>query len=345
MTGRRVAALAAAVALVGAGSGAALVSLDDGRRGASASDSTAPAPGDGVTSTTADVTTTTVAAVPAPVRDRSAYEGLGAWVDVYDFVPVYRKPNQSQFTPRQAVEIMADRGVQTLFLQATRLDPRSPGGIVDDRLVGEFLEEAASRGIRVVGWYLPKFGDLDADLHNLLLIRDYEFRGHRFDGIAVDIEWRADVPNSAERNRRLVELSRRLRAAVGDDALGAIVLPPVLLEVINPRYWPDFAWSELSDLYDVWLPMGYWTFRSTRSEYREGYRYTAETIRRLRANLGDPSAAVHPIGGIADAATPEDYRGFIRAADEAQAVGFSMYDLHTTHEGGWAELQRPRKVD
>lgn len=278
--------------------------------------------------------------VPPPARDRSVYEGLGAWVDVYDYAPAYRRPNDTQLSVAAAVDLMAARGVKTLFLQATRLDPRSPEGIVDRGLVGEFLQRSRSKGIRVVGWYLPKFADVDVDLRNLLLIRDFEFEGHRFDGIGVDIEWRADVASSAVRNQRMIELSRRLRAEVGSDALGAIVLPPVLLEVVNPRYWPDFAWEELADLYDVWLPMTYWTFRSTPSGYRDGYRYTEETIRRLRANLSDPSAAVHPIGGIADAASPEDYRGFMRAATEANALGVSMYDLETTHDGGWTALQR-----
>ncbi len=269
------------------------------------------------------------------------YEGLGAWVDVYDYVPVYQKPAEPQLAIPEAVEELAARGVRTLFLQATRLDPRSPEGIVDRALVGEFLQRARARGMRVVGWYLPKFADLDVDLANLLLIRDFEFHGHRFDGIAVDIEWRQDVPHSAERNRRLVQLSSRLRQAVGNDALGAIVLPPVLTEVVNPAYWPDFAWSEVAPYYDVWLPMTYWTFRTSSSGYRDGHRYTEESIRRLRANLGNPAAAVHPIGGIADAATEEDYRDFVRAARENGAVGLSMYDLRTTHERGWAALQQP----
>ncbi len=298
------------------------------------------------TPTTAPPTTapaappTTASSAPAPVRDRSVYEGLGAWVDVYDYVPVYRRPGEAQLAVPDAVEAMAARGVRTLYLQATRLDPRSPEGIVDRERVSAFLAQAHRRGIKVVGWYLPKFGDLDVDLANLLLIRDFAFEGHRFDGIAVDIEWRQDVPASAERNRRLVELSRRLRAAVGAQALGAIVLPPVLTEVVNPSYWPNFAWEELEPLYDVWLPMAYWTFRPRSSAYRDAYRYTDETIRRLRANLGNPRAAVHPIGGIADAATEDDYRGFVRAARERGSVGLSMYDLKTTHDPGWAVLQR-----
>jgi hypothetical protein len=274
------------------------------------------------------------------VRERSAYAGLGAWVDVYDYVPVYRKPGETQLVIPDAVEALAARGVRTLFLQAARLDPRSPQGIVDPARVGEFLAQARRRGIKVVGWYLPKFGNVDVDLANLLQIRDFEADGNRFDGIAVDIEWRQDVPRSAERNRRLVELSRRLREAVGGQALGAIVPPPVLTEVVNPRYWPDFAWSELAGLYDVWLPMTYWTFRSPSSGYHDGYRYTAESIRRLRANLGDPSAAVHPIGGIADAATDDDYRGFVRAAEEKGSLGLSVYDVRTTRDGGWNALQR-----
>ena len=47
--------------------------------------------------------------------------------------------------------------------------------------------------------------------------------------------------------------------------------------------------------------MTYWTNRNTKSGYREGFRYTDENIRRLRANLGRGDAAVHPVGGIADA--------------------------------------------
>ena len=330
----------AVVALLVAGL-VALGQVSSQQEGGTTTPPTAVAPGPG-TATDEPLTAAAPAPAPAPapVRDRSVYEGLGAWVDVYDYVPVYQKPAEPQLAIPAAVDELADRGVRTLFLQATRLDPRSPEGIVDRGRVGEFLTRAHNRGIRVVAWYLPKFADVDVDLANLLLIRDFEVDGHRFDGIAVDIEWRQDVPGDAERNRRLIELSQRLRRAVGTDALGAIVLPPVLTEVVNPRYWPDFAWSELAPYYDVWLPMAYWTFRPSASGYRDGYRYTDESIRRLRANLGNPGAAVHPIGGIADDATEEDYRGFVRAAREKGAVGLSMYDLRTTHDAGWAVLQR-----
>jgi hypothetical protein len=281
--------------------------------------------------------TPTTTAPPA-VRDAGVYQGLGAWIDVFDYAPAYQDPGELPSVTPDDVEVLAGYGVETLYLQAARLDPRSPEGIVDDKLVGEILARARTAGIRVVGWYLPKFADLELDVRRVEQIGQFEHQGHRFDGVALDIEWRRDVPDHAERNARLIELSRRVREQVGSEALGAIVPPPVLLEVINTDNWPDFPWPELSELYDVWLPMSYWTLRASSSGYRDGYVYTEENLRRMRANLGDPEAPVHPIGGIADAAGEESYRGFVQAAEEAGAVGLSVYDYDTTASEGWKVL-------
>jgi hypothetical protein len=272
---------------------------------------------------------------PPPVRNVSSYTGLGAWIDVFDYAPAYQDPGEFPSVSPEAVDQLVGYGVETLYFQAARLDPRSPEGIVDEALVGEFLARARGAGIRVVGWYLPKFADLEADVARVEMIRAFEHQGHRFDGVALDIEWRRDVPDHAERNARLVELSRRLRDRMGDEALGAIVPPPVLLEVVNQDNWPDFPWPELAGLYDVWMPMSYWTLRTSSSGYRDGYTYTDENIRRMRANLGDPAAVVHPIGGIADEATAESYGGFLRAAGEAGSIGLSVYDFATTSSDGW----------
>jgi hypothetical protein len=276
----------------------------------------------------------------APARGVSAYAGLGAWIDAYDYAPAYHRPWEGRQLVPEDLDGLSRRGVRTVFLQASRLDRLSPEGIVDRTLVGRFLERGHHVGLRMVGWYLPKLGDLEADLARLRSILDFEFAGHRFDGLGVDIEWRRDVPDHAERNRRLVDLSRRLRQEVGQAALAAIVFPPVLLEVISPRYWPAFPWGELAGLYDVWMPMAYWTEVPAGSGYRHGYRYTTETVQGLRARLGRPSVPVHPIGGVADAATLEDYQGFLRAAAEAGVPGFSVYDYRTTSEPGWELLQR-----
>jgi hypothetical protein len=197
-------------------------------------------------------------------RDLEPYAGLGTWVDGFDFGPAYTASKVPPIAP-SAVDDMAANGVKTVYLQAVRDDARSPGGVVDRALVAEFLIRAHRRGMRVVGWYLPKFTDIDLDFEHLQQIADFDVLGHRFDGVAVDIEATEDVPDVAARNEALITLSTRLRAASGHDTLGAIVLPPVLTEVVNQQYWPDFPWLELHPLYDVWLPMSYWTFRSISS--------------------------------------------------------------------------------
>jgi hypothetical protein len=276
---------------------------------------------------------------PPPARDLSVYKGLGTWVDAYDFSPQYQpNGNPPPVTP-ESVDQMVGQGVRTVYLQAAKDDTRSPGELVNPEIVGPMLVRAHGHGIKVVAWYLPKFYDLDSDMRRLLAMRDFRFEGEGFDGIGLDIEWRKDVPDNAERNARLVELSRRLRRAMGNEAISAIPLPPVLIETVNPAYWPDFPWRELAPLYDVWLPMAYWTFRTQSSGYRDGYRYTVENIRRLRANLGLPSAPVHPVGGTDNKSTDGDYRGFVRACVEEHTLGGSIYDWRTTPPPAWGTLR------
>jgi hypothetical protein len=227
------------------------------------------------------------------------------------------------------VEEMARVGVRTLYLQASRYDETPAQGAARWDAVAQILVRAHLAGMRVVGWYVPHFSDLDRDLGNLVAVSEFEVLGHRFDGVAVDIEWTNDVPDHAERSDRLVELSSRLRDRTGDDALGAIVLPPVQIEVVNQRKWPDFPWRDLADLYDVWLPMGYWTERRVDSGYNDGWTYTAENVKRLRRNLRDPEAVIHPIGGIGNDLTAAHAEGFLKALRHHDAVGGSVYDWAT----------------
>ena len=267
--------------------------------------------------------------------DQVAYEGLGTWVDVFDFAPAYQEGGLPPPITPDDMAAMAGLGVKTLYLQAARLDDRAPDGIVDRDLIGRFLQAAHEQGIRVVGWYLPKFAALDADTKRLDLIVDFEWNGHRFDGITVDIEDVENVPDGAERNTRLIELSRRLRDKVGPDAtIGAGVLPPVQIEVINLAYWPSFPWKELAPYYDVWLPMAYWSVRNEASGYKNGYTYVEESVRRLRANLGEPEALVHPIGGIGDGITEGELRDYLRALTDTERAG--RVDLRLPHHERWA---------
>jgi hypothetical protein len=276
---------------------------------------------------------------PPPPRDVSVYRGLGTWVDAYDFSPEYQPAGSPPPITPASVDDMAAEGVRTLYLQAAKDDTRSPGTLVNPEILGPMLARAHARGVKVVAWYLPKFYDLDSDMRRLIAMRDFRFEGHGFDGVALDIEWRKDVPDHGERSVRLVELSQRLRAAMGNAAVSAIPLPPVLIEDVNPNYWPGFPWREIASLYDVWMPMTYWTFRTQSSGYKDGYRYTEENIRRLRANLGLPDAPVHPIGGTDNRSTDDDYRGFVRASHEQRSLGASIYDFRTTPAQAWAILR------
>jgi hypothetical protein len=281
-------------------------------------------------------------------RTVDVYRGLGAWVDGFDYSPPYAANNDPPLIPKDVIA-MAVAGVDTLYLQSGRLDDRSPGLLEDRWVLTEFLMRADNQDVDVVAWFLPKWGDDGADLAHLQAAADFDVLGYRFDGVAVDIEWNQDGLEVAERNRRFVELSQQFRLYAGTDPVGAIVLPPVQTEVINPAFWPEFPWGEIAPLYDVWLPMSYWSFRT--DPYGNGYSYNQESTQRLRANLGDPDALVHAIGGIgAQIAAPpsgtEPYiaqvsqlDGFVQSLIDTGAIGGSVYDWLTTDADGRIALR------
>ena len=129
--------------------------------------------------------------------------------------------------------------------------------------------------MHVVAWYLPTLVDVDRDLQRLLAAADLPV-----DGLGVDIE-ATDVADPAERSQRVIDLSARLRSALGDDkALAAITLSGVHLQVVNPEYWPGYPWAEIGATYDAVLPMAYWSLR--RGELRSGSRYVGENIDLVR---------------------------------------------------------------
>ena len=161
--------------------------------------------------------------------------------------------------------------------------------------------------------------------------------GQGFDAVAVDIEF-TDAVELAPRNAALIELSRQLRAALPDVELGAIVLPPVVTDVLNTAYWPEFPWRELRDLYDVWLPMAYWSNRSEEG-FTDPHWYVSENIARVRRHLDDPCAVVSVIGGYDLQETAEDYAAMVRAATEQQAIGVSVWDWPTTPPSAWPALR------
>lgn len=272
--------------------------------------------------------------VAEPVAAPSPFAGVGTWLSRYRFTREFGGA-APPVTPAD-VDAMADAGVHTLYLQPAADDPRYPGLLSTD-LLGEFIGRAHARGMQVVAWYLPRFGNIAGDLRRLTEVAAFRADGQGFDGLAVDIEF-TDSVELAPRNERLIELSRQLRAALPGVELGAVVLPPVVTDVLNTAYWPQFPWRELRDLYDVWLPMAYWSDRSEEG-FTDPYRYVGENIARVRQHLGNPCAVVSVIGGYDMAETAEDFGGMARAATEQRAIGVSVWDWPTTPPSAWPPLR------
>ena len=263
-----------------------------------------------------------------------AFSGVGAWIDVFDWSDTFG--GEALIEPPD-VEAMADAGVQTLYVQGTRASAEDD--VLEPERLQALLDRADEEGLATVVWYVPSLVDPEADLRRLEALAELDV-----DAVAVDIEAR-DVQDPAERSRRLVELSRNLREALPDTAIAAVPVAPVLLEVVNPDFWPDFPWRDLADSYDAWLPMSYSTDRRADSGYRDAERYLTENVTRLRADLDQPEARVHAIGGLAEALTVADVEAHVRAARAVGAVGVSLYDWRTAAPELLEPLAALRRAD
>jgi hypothetical protein len=88
-------------------------------------------------------------------RAVDAYAGQGAWVDVFDYSPPYAGANPPE--KPAVVDAMNATGIGTVFVQAARNDPKSPGLLEDRWLLAEFLLTSLEK--RLVKWRPPQFGD------------------------------------------------------------------------------------------------------------------------------------------------------------------------------------------
>ena len=241
------------------------------------------------------------------------------------------------------VDTMAGLGVKTLYLQAARLDDRSPDGIVDAR-PHRPLPRARPRPGHPGGGVVPARSSPPSTPTSTRLrqIADFEWNGHRFDGITVDIEDIENVPDVAERNTRLIELSRRLRDAARSRRRPSA---PRCCRRCRSRWstrrtGPAFPWTELAPYYDVWLPMAYWSFRNEDSGYKDGYTLRggerappAGQPRRARRRWCTRSAASPTL------ITEGELRDYLRALTDTDALGGSIYDYRTMNGGHWGVLR------
>ncbi len=271
--------------------------------------------------------------------DISAYRGMGAWVDVYDYAI------RDQMDPTAAVDEMARRGVKTLYLQTGRW--KEANDIVNTEKVNLFLDRADARNIKVIAWYVPGFGDIDRDIRRSVAAMTYRTpRGNKFDGFAPDIETREEVGGDRDRfNAGIIEYSRRLREVAPTAVLAAIVVDAKNNERA-PARWEGFPWPEIGQMYDIVMPMAYWSVTKSNDCGREidVATYMRQVAEKTTSLMGT-ARPMHIIGGIADCNTVAETSAYVSSMKELGSVGGSLYDFATTEanpskEDLWRELAR-----
>lgn len=258
----------------------------------------------------------------------AAYRGLGTWVSIFGA--------EAYSSPDVVAAAIAARGVKTAYVQTGNYSQTED--VVNPLELGVFVDQLHARGVRVVAWYLPGLRTPAVDLRRALAaIRFQTPAGGRFDGFALDIESSA-VKSPALRTRRLLSLSRQLRAAVGPGyALGAIIPAPRGMEQV-PKYWPDFPYPQLARIYDVFLPMVYWTFSVKGPDGT--YGYLAWSLAILREATGEPRLPIHLVGGTTDHARLTEVQAFAQVVhDDGPVAGWSLYDWFATKPAAWPILE------
>jgi hypothetical protein len=244
----------------------------------------------------------------------SVFRGVGAWVDIYD--------DKGWADPEGTIAALRAEGVKTLYLQTCNF--RCKQDMHRPNTLSRWIDAAHAGDIRVVAWYLPGFDDLARDTRRSRAAIEFQsVTGQRFDGFALDIEAR-EVHPVKKRNRRMLKLSRRIREAAGRGyPLGAITIP----------WWWDwggpFPYAGLDKMYDVFLPMIYFGYRS---DGPKGARFhTAKNIQQIRQGTGRPKTLIHPIA--------REVGAFVKASDRRRAVGVSLYDHFTSGPEHYAKLR------
>lgn len=287
-------------------------------------------PGSRLLLVAAVLATALVAPASGASRQRSVYAGLGTWLDIYA-TPYW-------IHPQREVAAMARAGIRTLYLQTGNYEQSVD--LVRPQALGRFVDAAHAAGIHVVAWYLPSFLYPAQDARrSLAAIRFRTAKGERFDSFALDIE-ASLVKGVPLRTKRLLQLSARLRRAVGHRyPLGAIIPSPVGIRR-HRHYWPHFPYRGLAHIYDVFLPMAYATDRHITG-IRATRAYDAADIAIIRTRTRKPRVPIHLIGGLANAMGTKEIAGFMRAVGDCAPLGYSLYAYSVTRQTTWKALAAP----
>ena len=275
------------------------------------------------------------AATSAPI---GAYRGLGTWFDMYDYGSAWKNPEAA--AAKLAVKMKA-RGVVTLYLETANYHmPEGSETVYRRDAVGPIIEQCHAQGIRVVAWYLPGFTNTAKDWARSKAAIDFRSAGgQKFDSFTLDIE-ATTVKPATTRTKRVLALSQRIRTKVGSKyPLGACIMSPAGMTKY-PSIWPGFPYAGLAAIYDVFVPMGYYTYHG--DGYANAYRDTRDNIRIIREQTGMPTVPIHVIGGDAAKSSEDETMAYVRALREDGALGGSLYDWGTTSESSWAQLKNVR---
>jgi hypothetical protein len=260
----------------------------------------------------------------ASTLNRPPFAGLGTWVDIY---------SAEWANPEAAVASMAQHHVRTLYLETGNYSHTA--SVFRPNAAGRFIDAAHAAGIRVVAWYLPSFARVKTDARKALgAIQFRNATGQRFDGFALDVE-ATTVKPLALRNRRLIDLSSKIRYAVNRSyPLGAITPSPVGM---SPSYWPGIPYRTLSHYYRAFLPMAYFTLRGIQSRSRTR-AFIASTVTDIRAVSGRPKFPIHIIGGLSGSMGAKATAGFMQAVGQTKPAGYSLYAFGQTTPAAWRAL-------
>jgi hypothetical protein len=251
-----------------------------------------------------------------------AYRGTGSWVSIYD--------TRAWRSPERVVATLAAHRVRTLYLETS--NDRQTVDVVRPDRTARFLDAAHASGIAVVGWYLPSFTNDRRDVRRAVAGARFTSRaGNRFDAFALDVE-STRIRSVARRTRRAVAFAAAVRRALSPGyPLGAITPDPV-----GARYWPRYPFAELARSVDVFLPMAYFTARTSGSA---GVRsYTRRNVELIRTLAGNAAFPVHPIGGEAQRAPLREVRAFLIESSRCDTLGASLWEYGQMTRSQWRAL-------
>lgn len=263
------------------------------------------------------------------------FRKLGAWVDLFDYTS-----STTDATIGSRVADMASRGVKTIYLQTGRYNTDA---FLYPTQAGQWLAHAHAAGIAVVGWYFPAYSEyLSGDITKAAAVASFVGPGnHRFDGLGIDIEYRAKTSSKTEFFNGISSHLASVRSRVGlVFPVGAITFSPQDMDRWTAG-WSGFPWGSVTSYATAVLPMNYWSVSSNRNLCSGGntnycaYGFTLQNILRTRSATGLP---VHPIGGVANAINTAEVAQYVQAAKDAHAYGGSLYDYNTTQSPFWTPL-------